>query len=53
VAGSTQGVSQEERVPLDCSVIGFDDIPAAAFYNPALTSVGEHLETLASKGARF
>jgi LacI family transcriptional regulator len=41
------------RVPQDCSVIGFDDIPAAAFYNPSLTSVREHLETLASLGAEI
>jgi LacI family transcriptional regulator len=41
------------RVPHDCSVIGFDDIPAAAFYNPALTSVREHMETLASLGAEI
>ena len=43
-------ISAGLRVPLDCSVIGFDDIPAAAFYNPALTSVREHMETLASMG---
>ncbi len=41
------------RVPADCSVIGFDDIPAAAFYNPALTSVREHMDTLASLGAEI
>lgn len=41
------------RVPLDCSVVGFDDIPAAAFYNPALTSVREHMESLASLGAEI
>ena len=41
------------RVPQDCSVIGFDDIPAAAFYNPALTSVREHMEKLASTGAQI
>lgn len=40
-------------VPTDCSVIGFDDIPAAAFYNPALTSVREHMESLASMGAEI
>jgi LacI family transcriptional regulator len=33
--------------------MGFDDIPAAAFYNPALTSVREHMETLASIGAEI
>ena len=41
------------RVPQDCSVIGFDDIPAAAFYNPALTTVREHMETLATLGAEI
>ncbi len=35
------------------SVVGFDDIPAAAFYNPALTSVREHLDSLASMGAEI
>ena len=46
-------ISAGMRVPLDCSVIGFDDIPAAAFYNPALTSVREHMESLASMGAEI
>jgi LacI family transcriptional regulator len=46
-------ISSGLRVPQDCSVIGFDDIPAAAFYNPALTSVREHMETLASMGAEI
>lgn len=46
-------ISAGLRVPQDCSVIGFDDIPAAAFYNPALTSVREHMETLATLGAEI
>ena len=46
-------ISSGLRVPQDCSVIGFDDIPAAAFYNPALTSVREHMESLASMGAEI
>lgn len=46
-------ISAGVRVPQDCSVIGFDDIPAAAFYNPALTSVREHMETLATLGAEI
>ncbi len=33
------------RVPEGCSVIGFDDIPGAAYYNPPLTTVDQHLET--------
>ena len=32
------------RVPEECSVIGFDDIPGAAFYNPPLTTICQHLE---------
>lgn len=46
-------ISAGLRVPADCSVIGFDDIPAAAFYNPALTSVREHMEILASTGSEI
>src|SRR5215469_745561 len=46
-------ISAGLRVPQDCSVIGFDDIPAAAFYNPSLTTVREHLEQLASMGAEI
>jgi LacI family transcriptional regulator len=33
-----------KRVPEDCSVVGFDDIPGAAFYNPPLTTVHQKLE---------
>ncbi|MES2221526.1 MAG: LacI family DNA-binding transcriptional regulator [Acidobacteriota bacterium] len=36
--------SAGRRVPEDCSVVGFDDIPGAAFYNPPLTTVCQHLE---------
>ena len=32
------------KVPQDCSVVGFDDIPGAAFYNPPLTTVHQYLE---------
>jgi LacI family transcriptional regulator, galactose operon repressor len=46
-------ISAGLRVPTDCSVIGFDDVPAAAFYNPALTSVREHMDTLASMGSEI
>jgi LacI family transcriptional regulator len=36
--------SAGRRVPEDCSVVGFDDIPGAAFYNPPLTTICQHLE---------
>jgi LacI family transcriptional regulator, galactose operon repressor len=45
--------SAGRRVPADCSVIGFDDIPAAAFYNPALTSVREGMQGLGSMGGEI
>ncbi len=36
--------SAGRRVPENCSVVGFDDIPGAAFYNPPLTTICQHLE---------
>jgi LacI family transcriptional regulator len=34
------------KVPEDCAVIGFDDIAAAAFYNPPLTTIRQPMERL-------
>ena len=34
------------RVPQDVSVIGFDDIPGAAFYTPSLTTVRQPLNRM-------
>lgn len=34
------------RVPEDVSIIGFDDIPSAAFQNPALTTIRQPLQTM-------
>jgi LacI family transcriptional regulator len=39
------------RVPEDCSVVGFDDVAAAAFYNPPLSTVHQPLEDLGSIAA--
>jgi LacI family transcriptional regulator len=41
------------RVPKDCSVIGFDDLPGSAFYNPPLTTVHQQLEAQGSLGAEI
>lgn len=41
------------RVPQDCSVVGFDDLPGSAFYNPPLTTVHQQLEAQGSLGAEI
>jgi len=41
------------QVPKDCSVVGFDDIPSSAFYNPPLTTVHQLLEMQGSLGAEL
>ena len=41
------------RVPKDCSVVGFDDLPSSAFYNPPLTTVQQQLEMQGSLGAEI
>ena len=41
------------RVPKDCSVVGFDDLPGSAFYNPPLTTVQQQLESQGSLGAEI
>ena len=41
------------RVPQDCSVVGFDDVPTAEFYNPPLTTIRQQLEMQGSLGAEI
>ena len=40
------------RVPQDVSVIGFDDIPAAAFHTPSLTTVRQPLNRMGEVAAQ-
>jgi DNA-binding LacI/PurR family transcriptional regulator len=41
------------RVPDDISVVGFDDLPAAAFYNPPLTTVHNSMVEMGRQGAEM
>ena len=38
------------KVPKACSVVGFDDVAAAAYYNPPLTTVSHSMEKLGNLG---
>ncbi len=37
------------RVPEDCSVIGFDDIPAASYCSPGLTTIRQPMERMGAE----
>jgi DNA-binding LacI/PurR family transcriptional regulator len=41
------------NVPQDVSIIGFDDITAAEFHNPALTTIRQPLKKMGSLGAEY
>jgi DNA-binding LacI/PurR family transcriptional regulator len=41
------------RVPEDCSVIGFDDVPHAAVNTPGLTTIRQPMEQMGSLAARW
>jgi LacI family transcriptional regulator, galactose operon repressor len=41
------------RVPQDISVVGFDDIPAAAFHYPSLTTVRQPLHRMGELGVEI
>jgi DNA-binding LacI/PurR family transcriptional regulator len=41
------------RVPRDLSVVGFDDVPEAAFYNPPLTTVRQDFAELGRRGVEL
>jgi LacI family transcriptional regulator len=47
--GAVRAITQAGlSVPADCSVIGFDDAPLAAFCTPALTTVRQPMEEMGS-----
>jgi DNA-binding LacI/PurR family transcriptional regulator len=41
------------RVPEDCSVIGFDDVPHAALNTPGLTTIRQPMEEMGSLAAKW
>jgi LacI family transcriptional regulator len=41
------------RIPEDIAVTGFDDIPAAQFVHPTLTTIAQHPERLGSRAAEM
>ena len=41
------------QVPQDVSIIGFDDITAAEYHNPALTTIRQPLRKMGSLGAEY
>ena len=52
--GAIRAVTLAGRnVPFDCSVIGFDDVAAAAFYNPPLTTVRQPMEALGASAVEI
>lgn len=51
-AGAIRALTEAGRVvPRDCSVIGFDDIDAADFYNPPLTTIRQPMASMGKQGA--
>jgi len=52
--GAIRALTQAgKNVPAECSVIGFDDIAAAAFYNPPITTVRQPMETLGASAVQI
>lgn len=41
------------RIPDDVSVVGFDDIPEAAYFEPPLTTVRQHFDALGQQSADY
>jgi LacI family transcriptional regulator len=42
-----------KNVPVDCSVVGFDDVTTATFYNPPLTTIRQPMAALGSSAVEI
>jgi LacI family transcriptional regulator len=42
-----------KNVPADCSVVGFDDVTIATFYNPPLTTIRQPMEVLGASAVKI
>jgi LacI family transcriptional regulator len=42
-----------KNVPLDCSVVGFDDVTTATYYNPPLTTIRQPMAVLGSSAVEI
>jgi LacI family transcriptional regulator len=52
--GAIRAFTQRGKsVPADCSVIGFDDVTTAAFYNPPLTTIRQPMEALGASATEI
>jgi LacI family transcriptional regulator len=52
--GAIRALAQAgRRVPDDCSVIGFDDVPLASLSTPALTTIRQPMEHMGSLAAKL
>ena len=52
--GAIRAITEEKlKVPDDISVVGFDDIPAASFYNPPLTTIQYSMVEMGRMGSEL
>lgn len=53
IAGMAAAADRGVRVPRDLSIVGFDDVPLAAFVSPPLTTVKENVVTWGTAAAEL